>query len=696
MKFTIIGTGAIGCIVAAHLIRSGHEVLLCDSDAAQVAAINESGLSIEGPMGAVTVSARAVGLADLPEALGLVMASAEHVTPPIAELIRERSTPDDYMVCLNSAPRGEPMTTAIGARRIVAVLATADAKQLTPGRILQKNTGSVFVGEIAGTKITERVAELAAALPSGQPTDNIHGYLWSFAAEQAVVLASSLSGLSLPTTLDTARWQPVMRALAREVLEQCPTRTEAFDHFTPLDLDRTLGQMGESPRAIEPGAVRMLSALAGPLTAHVSEILRSIERGDRAKEPASLDLLATYERTERLGRALHAVVTVFPAPRRAVAGPLHGSAIAVKDIMDIAGHPRGNGNPAAMRSRPASADAPVVAALRAAGADVFAATSLLEYAAGALHPDVPETLNPFNLTRTAGGSSGGSAALVGVGVCDIAVGTDTGGSIRIPAHYCATVGFKPSYGALSLVGVEPLAPSFDHVGFLGATVAAVRQVYTAVRGETAENTAGPLRIGIIAGQLDAAVLDPEIAAVLRQAIATLTTSGCSVVTVDGSALDAVTAPFEDILLYEAWQVHAARITSDPEHYGPETLRLLRSGAEISDRRYADALALRLRLLPAAAAIFVGIDVLLTPAVPFVAPATTPPIDTPEGAAEGLYSGVFNVTGDPAIVLPCGWNSAGLPIGLQLVAPLGSDQALLSAAALVESMLTFEKHDPAVR
>jgi Asp-tRNA(Asn)/Glu-tRNA(Gln) amidotransferase A subunit family amidase/ketopantoate reductase len=696
MKLTIIGTGAIGCIVAAHLIRSGHEVLLCDSDVAQVAAINESGLTIEGPMDTVTVQARAVLPADLPETLDVVLlAGADHTTAALAELVRERLAPDGYLVYLNGPLHLEPLTAALGAQRIVAALATFDADQLGPGRILQRSTGSVFVGEIASTEITGRVEALAAALPSGQPTDNIHGYLWSFVAAQAVLLAGSTSGLPPAESLDAPDWQPLMRALAREVLEQCPTRAEAFDDFDPRDLDGTLSRMSGSPRFIEPEAAAILGALDGPLTAQVSEIVRSIERGDRPKDSANLDLMASYERTERLGRPLNAVVAVFPAPHRAAAGPLHGVAIAVKDIIDISGHPRGNGNPEAMRAQPAREDAPVVAALRAASADIFVATSLLEYAAGAVHPDVPEALNPFDLNRTAGGSSGGSAALVGVGACDVALGTDTGGSIRIPAHYCATVGFKPSYGALSLAGIEPLAPSFDHVGFLGATVAAVGQVFTALSGETPDAAAGPLRIGIIAGQLDLAILDPEIAAVIRHAITTLAASGCPIVELDGSALDAVTTTFEDIFLYEAWQVHRARIGSDPEHYGPETLRLLRSGAEISEQRYADALALRLRLLPAAADIFGQIDVLLTPAVPFVAPATTPPIDTPEGAAEGLFSGVFNVTGDPAIVLPCGWNSAGLPIGLQLAAPLGSDQALLSAAAFVETTLKFEKRVPAV-
>lgn len=494
-------------------------------------------------------------------------------------------------------------------------------------------------------------------------TANSGGVLDVPGARASIELAAATAAVpgspEFAAVLDDHAFGPLFAALAREALE--------------------LSSTGQS----------------GVVASYVEQLAGAVERGERSRELENLGLLATLERTERLGRPLNAVVTVFPAPARAAAGALHGVAIAVKDIVDIAGHPRGNGNPTAMHGEPAVRDAPVIAALRAAGADIFVATSLLEYAAGALHPDVPEALNPFDLHRTAGGSSGGSAALVGVGACTVALGTDTGGSIRIPAHYCATVGFKPSYGALPLVGVEPLAPSFDHVGFLGETVAAVSQVFTAI---TAEPTAAPvagLRIGVIGAQLELAQMDPEISAIIREAVATLAAAGCLIVDVNGSALDAVCAPFEDMLLYEAWQVHGERITTSPEHYGDETLRLLVSGREISVERYAAACALRRELLPAAADAFAGIDVLLTPAVPYAAPATTPPIDTAEGAAEGLFSGVFNVTGDPAIVLPCGWNSESLPIGLQLASPRGTDQRLLAAAAFVEATLGFVSRPPAV-
>jgi Asp-tRNA(Asn)/Glu-tRNA(Gln) amidotransferase A subunit family amidase len=506
-----------------------------------------------------------------------------------------------------------------------------------------------------------------------------------------------------------------MLGIAREVLAQAPVTPEGFDGFEPHDLAGSLARLvtfNRTSAKSHSGIYRdlmvrrrktevddLLRDLAGPLTTYTGELIHAIERGERTCEVANLELLAAYERAERLGRPLNAVVKLFHAPLRAPDGPLHGLQIAVKDIIDIAGHPRGNGNPESMRSEPAAADAPVIATLRAAGADVFAATALLEYAAGATHPDVPETMNPFDPKRTAGGSSGGSAALVGVGACAVALGTDTGGSIRIPAHYCAIVGFKPSFGALPVEGVEALAPTLDHVGVLARDVATTVEVFSALTGDATEVASGaqvgPLRVGVITGQLELAAVESEVATAVRDAIGVLENAGCSIVEVDGAPFDRLEETFSDILLFEAWQVHGARVTVNPEHYGPETLRLLRSGAAVSEATYRKALARRDQLLPAASGVYAGIDVLLTPAVPFVAPFTTPPVDTPEGAAEGLFSAIYNLTGAPALALPCGWSTDGLPIGLQLSSPVGTDTALLAAARYVESTLAVEAGLPAV-
>ena len=130
--------------------------------------------------------------------------------------------------------------------------------------------------------------------------------------------------------------------------------------------------------------------------------------------------------------------------------------------------------------------------------------------------------------------------------------------------------------------------------------------------------------------------------------------------------------------------------SDPTHFGAETLRLFQAAESVTEDAYMKATARRNELLPEARKIYSGIDVLLTPVAPYVAPATTPPIDTPEGAVEGFYTGIFNITGDPAISIPSGLNSEGLPIGLQLASAKGTDMRLLSIAEAIEGLLDFSE------
>jgi 2-dehydropantoate 2-reductase len=703
MRLTIIGAGAIGGTIGAHLIRDGHDVLFCDADPAHVEAINRDGLTIEGPVANFTVAARAVTPQDLPDRVErAAIAVKSHHTASAAEPLRSRLAPDGYLVSLQNGLTADTLSAVVGRERLLVSFVNFGADVLAPGRIMQGNVGTFRVGELTG-EITPRLRELTDALPYAEATGNIMGFLWGKEAYGAMLYAGAVSDLSIADSLEDPRWRPLMLGIAREVLAQAPVEPEGFDGFDPRDLEGSLTRLVAFNRASaksHSGIYRdlmvrrrktevddLLRDLSGPLTSYTGEIIKAIERGERTCEVANLELLAACERAERLGRPLSAVVELFPAPPRAADGPLRGMPVAVKDMIDIAGHPRGNGNPAPVP--PAAADAPVVAALRAAGADVFAAVSLLEYAAGAVHPGVPETMNPQDPGRTAGGSSGGSAALVGAGVCAAALGTDTGGSIRLPAHYCATVGFKPSHGALPLDGVQPLAPTLDHVGLLAADVATTERVFAALTGADVAASVTAPRVGVHPESPD---LEPDVAAAVRDAIASLRRAGCAIV--DRPPPPEIDAAFSDILLFEAWQVHGERVTADPGHYGPETLRLLRAGADVSEADYKAALATRERLLPAALEVYTGIDVLLTPAAPYVAPVTTPPVDTPEGAAEGMFTGVHNFTGAPALVLPCGWSPTGLPIGLQLSSPPGTDMPLLATAHYVESTLSFKPHPPA--
>ena len=706
MQLTIIGAGGIGGTIGAHMARAGHEITFCDIDESHVRAINESGISIEGPVENFTVRVKAILPSDLPSTLtNVAIAVKSHHTKTAAELLRGRLTQDGFVVSLQNGLTAGEISEVVGSDRVIVSFVNFGADYLSPGKIMQGNIGAFRVGELVGNEITPRVKELVAAFPYAQATGNILGYLWGKEAYGAMLYAGATSDLSIADHLENPKYRDLMLAIAREVLAQSPVKPEGFNGFEPDDLEGSLERLVEFNRAsakTHSGIYRdltvrkrktevddLLRDLKGPLTNYVGSIIHAIERGERICEVENLDLLATYEKALRFGMPLNAISAIISAPDRALTGPLHGISIAVKDFIDIKGQPRGNGNPNAMKSAPATTDAPVIASLRELAADIFATTSLLEYAAGATHPDVPEAMNPFNPLRTAGGSSGGSAAMVGAEVCPVSIGTDTGGSIRIPAHYCGVVGFKPSYNSIPLTGVTPLSPTFDHVGLLAKDVEMTTLVFEnlvpSLKRLAATSLQG-LRIGILPSHFKIAELEDDVKNCVKGALKRLEELGGTIIEIDETVIKELEKTFEDILLYEAWQVHGEKIKSNPEHYGPETLRLLISAKEVTESTYTRALAVRNELLPQMSELYEAIDVLITPACPFTAPATTPPIDTPQGAAEGIYTSIFNITGDPAIVIPIGVDSQGLPIGIQLATTIGSDMKLLSIAQAVETAL----------
>lgn len=701
MQITVIGAGAIGGTVGAHLLRDGHDVLLCDADAAHVAAINAHGLRIRGPVEEFTVTARAVLPEDLPPTIErAIIAVKSHHTASAARLLRDRLTPDGYVLSLQNGLTADAISAEVGAARVVVGFINFGADYIEPGVVLQGNVATFRVGEPAGP-VTDRVRELVEALPWAQATDNIIGYMWSKEAYGAMLFATAVSDLSIADALDDARYRPLMLALAREVLDQATAPPEAFDGFDPADLEGSINRLVTFNRAsakTHSGIYRDLTVrkrktevddllnLAGPLTTYVGELIKAIERGERTCEVANLDLLASYERLERLGRPLNAVVNALPAPLRAAEGPLLGTAVAVKDMIDVAGVPRGNGNPRAMAGPAVMKDSPVVSRLRAAAADVFATSSLLEYAAGAPHPDLPEARNPVDPSRTAGGSSGGSAALVAAGVCPAAIGTDTGGSIRIPAAYCGVVGLKPSHGAIPVDGVQALSPSLDHVGVIARDVATTVAVFTALSGIASAPEPPRLRVGVLVDELADPRLQPGVRNALLDAVRTLRSAGIEVLERDAAALRALHGTFGPIILHEAWEQLGPLLRKDPGHFSPDTERLLRAGEQVDRASYDEAVSRRRLLMPAADAVLDGVDVLLGPVVAFTSPVDTPVLDSPQGEVEGRFTEAANLTGQPAVSLPCGYDGHGLPVGLQLAGRRGADADLLAAAAVVERAL----------
>lgn len=374
-------------------------------------------------------------------------------------------------------------------------------------------------------------------------------------------------------------------------------------------------------------------------------------------------------------------------------GPLHGIPVAIKDLIDVEGVATGYGT----RAQPpqiASADAELVRRLRTAGAIILGKTNLLEYAYGIAHPDIGQTNNPHDPFRTSGGSSGGSAAAVAAGIVPIAIGTDTGGSIRIPAAYCGIVGLKPSFGLVPLAGVFPLSWSLDHAGPLTRSVedAAIALACLAGTSTSLERTdlAG-IRIGIIRHHSGSCEISDGVRHCMKQALAALEENGALLVEIDIPALAKVNRELVAILHPEASVIHVELLAGNPAGYAPQTRAQIEAGFKTLAADYLLAMRYRAAIRTSIEATFRSVDVLMSPSVPFVAPVRDPQIEDGKDG-EMLSSGFANVSGHPALSLPAGM-SDHLPVGLQLTGALGQDAALLSIAQAIEGVLKAYRRPP---
>jgi 2-dehydropantoate 2-reductase len=713
VRYLVLGCGAIGGTVAAGLARDGHEVLACDADPAVTAAINERGLRITGPVENFTAAVTAVMPADLPQRLDgpVLLAVKAHHTAAAAAVLAARMHGDGYVVSLQNGLNAGLLTDLLGSGRVVEAFVNFGADVIEPGVVLRGNRGTFVIGEIDGT-VTDRVRALAADIADARVTSNVLGYLWAKQAYGAMLFATAVSDLPIFEVLQDTAFHPMLTELARQVLAQAPVTPMPFDGFDPADLAGSLGRLAEFNRGsakTHSGVYRdlavrhrpteveaILGPLDGPLVRRVAELVTAIEQGRRSCSRANLDLLAAYERLERLGRPVNAVVSVIGAPDRAAGGPLAGMPVAVKDIITVAGVPTTYGSPV-HDPAPALADAKLVRRLRRAGAEVFATTQCLEYAAGFAHPDVGDTRNPRDPSRTSGGSSGGSAALVAAGVCELAIGTDTGGSIRIPAAYCGVVGLKPTAGLVPLDGVFPLSPTCDNAGTLTATPAGAALLLAVLAGQAnrdprydraggdrdVRGTAPPV-VRVLAAQLADPSVTAEVRSAVTAALDALTAAGWDVTELTAPWLDELASweePLAVIVAREAHLVHAGR---DTRGYADGTRALLEFGAAVTDERYAWALGRRRELTAAIGVSLAGADALAGPTVGFTAPEQDPPFGVGDDNAEGRFTGPYNLSGHPAVSLPV--PSAGLPAGLQLAGHHGRDQALLRVAAAADELL----------
>ncbi|WP_395727859.1 amidase [Nakamurella sp.] len=371
-------------------------------------------------------------------------------------------------------------------------------------------------------------------------------------------------------------------------------------------------------------------------------------------------------------------------------GPLHGIALGVKDLIDVVGLPTRCGSNVLQGAPPASVDAPVVARLRTAGAVVVAKLHTQEFAHGPTG-DVAATgpaRNPHDPTRITGGSSSGSAAAVAAGYLPLALGTDTGCSVRTPAALCGVVGLKPTYGAVSTDGVFPLAETLDHVGLLTSDAAGAALAWSVLHGRDAAVpvTLDGLRIGVPVDDYWQPA-DPAIAPWPAAAVAALAAAGARVVEVRTPMIDELVAAYPLIVGNEAYTTHARWLARRPADYQPLVRERLLSFADRPAVEYIRAQRTRRRLVPELRAAVGDVDVLVLP--------TTRLRATPIGAASVPMDGVdvdvrpallalnspFNLSGWPAVSVPAPVD--GLPIGVQIVGVGLDEHGILDVAAALE-------------
>lgn len=411
------------------------------------------------------------------------------------------------------------------------------------------------------------------------------------------------------------------------------------------------------------------------------------------------------DRIARLDSTLNSFITVLEAGSLAEAesaarelkagrdrGPLHGVPVAVKDLIDMAGVPTTFASRAGS-PRMAETDAVVVRNLKQAGAIILGKTNLLEYAYGAVHPDFGQTNNPWDPRRTSGGSSGGSAAAVAAGLCFAAVGTDTGGSIRIPASYCGVTGLKPSFGRVSLEGVQALSPTLDHAGPLArscADAALALEGMTGTRLHVPRADLSGLRIGIMHHPGADKFLQAEVQAHFDQVIRNLDRAGARVRPIKVPDLELARDALIAIIEPEASLIHRDLLRGEPARFSDITRAQLEAGFGISANDYLNALHVRERLTVEFQQAFESIDAILSPSVPWVAPAEDPPVGGEDGVGEMMYSAVYNLVGLPAVSVAGGMSSEGLPSGLQIVTRWQKDELALSIGLALEVALPFEE------
>ena len=411
---------------------------------------------------------------------------------------------------------------------------------------------------------------------------------------------------------------------------------------------------------------------------------------------------AMLARIERLEPSLHAFVLVCAdraledarrAEGEAPRGPLHGIPIALKDLVDTRGIETAAGT-RVLAGRVPDADAAVAARLAEAGSVLLGKLAMTEGAFAEHRPERPEPRNPWSPKHWTGVSSSGAGVAVAAELAFGAIGSDTGGSIRFPASACGVTGLKPSRGRVSDSGIFPLAPSLDHVGPMVRSAADCALLFEAI-AEPAREVAAAGSVGVDRAVL--ATIHPEVAAAAEQALDTFAALGLEVREIALPPLEPFAQGWAVTVGVEAAPVHGEWFDRAPRDYGPAMRMLIELGRAPPEGAYEALEAARRGFAAAMARLHESADMILLPALP----VPTPTLATlaqggndPETVAAMLrFTAAFNYSGQPSLTLPTGFDSDGLPIGMQLIGPPGGDARLLAAGMAFQQATDWHMQRP---
>jgi aspartyl-tRNA(Asn)/glutamyl-tRNA(Gln) amidotransferase subunit A len=405
------------------------------------------------------------------------------------------------------------------------------------------------------------------------------------------------------------------------------------------------------------------------------EVLDDVAQRIAAREP-ELNAFITLTLDDAHERAIEAE----RAYGRDGARPLEGIPLAVKDLFDTAGVRTTYGSRIFAGHVPEQ-DAEAVRLVKQAGAIIVGKTLTHEFAWGitSANPHFGPARNPYDPERVPGGSSGGSGVALATGMCALALGSDTGGSIRIPAAFCGVSGLKPTYGRVSTAGVWPLAPSLDHAGPMARTPADVRLMYDVL---AASPPAGEVRRIAVCPDLHIHALDPDLQRAFDAVIGTL---DAEVVEVAFPNAGDIHPAFQILQAAEAAHTHRHLFPAHADEYGAD-VRARLERRDITLRDYLDADAVRVAVHASFARVFQQADLLLTPI------HATAPERIGERSEEFrnrvlTYTVPQDMAGLPACAVPVGFDDLGLPIGIQLTGPSGAEQTVLAAAEALHACQT---------